>query len=217
MGRDNLKGAAAYDANGEHIGKVEHIYPEDGGPVRYVKVKMGTLLAKHRLVPLDSTERREDGIKFPYSKEAIENAPDLPHDVNPLSGMVAEDLRGYYASTQAMGAHDVSRQDVTSDTTRPEPSTSTVAASAPVTDETDQSTPSNSTLGGPGVRDLGDVVEIPVVEERLVKQPVVTEVIRVRKTPVAGEERMVSTDVRKEDVEVVTDGDVPTEHGDRKD
>lgn len=51
------------------------------------------------------------------------------------------------------------------------------------------------------VRDLGDVVEIPVVEEELVKRPVVKEVIRVRKTSVP-QERLVEDVVRREDVEV---------------
>jgi stress response protein YsnF len=56
------------------------------------------------------------------------------------------------------------------------------------------------------VIDKGDVVEIPIVEERLVKQPVVTEVLRVHKT-LRTERRTVEADVRKEDVEVEGTGD----------
>lgn len=54
--------------------------------------------------------------------------------------------------------------------------------------------------------DKGDAVEIPIVEERVVKHPVVTEVLRVRKTPIT-ERRTVEADVRKEDIEVEGTGD----------
>lgn len=53
--------------------------------------------------------------------------------------------------------------------------------------------------------DAGDAVEILIVEERVVKQPVVTEVLRVRKTPRTGR-RIVEADVRKEDIAVEEPG-----------
>ena len=56
------------------------------------------------------------------------------------------------------------------------------------------------------VRDLGDVIEVPVIEERMVKTPVVKEVLRIRKRSVT-EQRTVSADLRKEDVDVVKEGD----------
>ena len=64
------------------------------------------------------------------------------------------------------------------------------------------------------IRDLGDVIEIPLVEEELVvtKRLVVKEVIRIRKRWVT-DRRMVQADLRKEDVEVIQEGDVVVNQG----
>jgi hypothetical protein len=51
------------------------------------------------------------------------------------------------------------------------------------------------------VRDLGDVIEVPILEEQVVKRPVVKEVVRVKKVPKT-QQATVSGDVRREDVEV---------------
>jgi stress response protein YsnF len=56
------------------------------------------------------------------------------------------------------------------------------------------------------VRDLGDVIEVPIVEEELVKRPVVKEVLRIRKTQEPRTET-IQGDVRKEEVEVIREGD----------
>ena len=55
--------------------------------------------------------------------------------------------------------------------------------------------------------DRGDVIEIPIVEEVLVKKPVVREVVRIRKRTVT-ESRTVEADVRHEDVEIVEGEDL---------
>ncbi|MCA1594866.1 MAG: DUF2382 domain-containing protein, partial [Chloroflexi bacterium] len=57
------------------------------------------------------------------------------------------------------------------------------------------------------VRDLGDVIEVPVVEEQLVRMPVVKEIIRIRKTRQTVRQ-VVDADLRKEDVIVEQSGDV---------
>jgi len=56
---------------------------------------------------------------------------------------------------------------------------------------------STTTVGE--VRDLGDVIEIPIVEEEVevIKRPVVKEVLRIRKRRVT-EEHTVEADVREE-------------------
>lgn len=204
MNDDDLTGATVYDSNGNDIGTIEEIYGDEGGPAQYARVKIGRLLAKHRLVPLDGVRRSAEGVTVPYSKDAIENSPDLPSDVNPMSGMVAEDLRGYYASTG----------DVTTTATRSTPTPTASSGSDRPSSEGEEDSGDDIPTASRGdgapvgqVRDLGDVVEIPVVEERVVKEPVVTEVVRVRKTPGETETKTVSADVRKEDVQVESDGD----------
>jgi hypothetical protein len=208
MQSDDLTGATLYDVGGNDIGKIEEIYKDDNGTPRYARIKIGTLLAKHRLVPIDAAQSTSDRITVPYSKDAIESAPDLPADVNPLSGMVAEDLRGYYAGTTMPASSRTSPPAATraEDTATTEPSATPGNARTVSGDEIP--TASEGAGGSVGqVRDRGDVVEIPVVEERLVKQPVVTEVIRVQKNSVLAEEKTVSADLRKEDVQVESEGD----------
>lgn len=57
------------------------------------------------------------------------------------------------------------------------------------------------------MRGTGDVIEVPIIEEELVKRPVVKEVLRVRKTPETVQ-RTVGADVRNEAVDVVEDGNI---------
>ena len=57
------------------------------------------------------------------------------------------------------------------------------------------------------VRDRGDVIEVPIVEEELVKRPVVKEILRIRKDTVT-DRQQVNEELRKEDVEIERDGDV---------
>ena len=57
------------------------------------------------------------------------------------------------------------------------------------------------------MRDLGDVIEVPIVEEELVKRPVVKEILRIRKHTVT-DQQQVDEEPRKDDIEVDREGDV---------
>jgi len=57
------------------------------------------------------------------------------------------------------------------------------------------------------VRDMGDVIEVPIVEEEIVKRPVVKEVLHIRKSSTS-EQQTVQGEVRKEEIEVDEEGDV---------
>jgi hypothetical protein len=209
MSDDDLKGVTVYDSHGDTVGKIDRTYGDEGGRPEYGRVKIGTFMAKYRLVPLDGAEATDDGLKVPYTKEYIENSLDLPEDVDPRAGMVAEDLRGYYAAPSTAGRATETTDDVAS---RP---LDAELSPARTDTATGQETPTASSIDAGelgAVRDYGDVVEIPVVEERLVKQPVVTEVLRVRKTT-SGDEQIVSADLRKEDVDVESEGDVLRHEG----
>ena len=69
-------GAVVVDAAGERIGTVERSYVDDGGAVRFVEVKIGAFLAKHRLVPIADAQSMKDGRVVPYTKDAIVASPD---------------------------------------------------------------------------------------------------------------------------------------------
>lgn len=185
---DKYDGAELSDAAGEHVGTVERTYLDDLNTPRFVQVKIGHLLGKHRLAPVDQAEWRHGALQVPYTKDTIEESPSVdPGDT--LEGVDLESVRSYYASESEEDAAD---SDQGAARRRVEVVDSGEGSSVDTSDE--RSKPHQ-------VRDLGEVVEIPIVEEVLVKKPVVREVLRVRKTP-ATEEVTAAADLRREDVEV---------------
>jgi uncharacterized protein (TIGR02271 family) len=180
---EDYDGTEVLDRGGDRIGTVERSYIDDAGAVRFVEVKMRGLRAKHRLVPLEHIERIDDALSVPFSKDVVGESPDVSTAGDTLDGETLEKVRAYYARQSGEET-----------------------AAVPV-GEGQHLIPSASDEGGIGaVRDMGDVIEVPIVEEEVVKRPVVKEVLRIRKTSVS-EERTVSGDVRKEEIEVDESGD----------
>jgi len=191
-------GATVVDATGEAIGTVERSYVDDDGAVRMVRVKLGKLFAKHRLVPVDDVRRDDDTLRIPYAKQVVEDAPDV--DVkDTLEGEGLEQVRAYYVGTQERLVEE--HRPIVEE--RPP-----VVADVPAAVVRDASVPTGDDAGETArIRDRGDTIEIPIVEEELVKRPVVKEVLRVRKQTVSAQQQ-VSEELRKEDVEIEGDGDV---------
>jgi hypothetical protein len=173
-------GIGVRDANDDKVGTVERTYVDSSGVPRFVEVEMGTLLHTYRLVPAEDAKLVEDELVVPYAKDTIEGSPEAPHDGETLEGDLLDQIHAYYdLDRQGVQANEGVEQQV-------------------------QEMPamhSETAISTGQVRDLGDVIEVPIVEEVLVKQPVVKEVLRIRKRQVA-ESRTIRDDVRKEDVEV---------------
>jgi hypothetical protein len=89
-------GARVIDDSGDTIGTVERSYDDATGAVRYVEVKLGSLFGKHRLVPADDAEMTSDGLRLPFSKDAIMNSPDASSADDSISGDLLRSVRGYY-------------------------------------------------------------------------------------------------------------------------
>ena len=189
--------AAVVDATGERIGTVERSYVDDAGTVRVVGIKMGTLRAKHRLVPVDAAVREKDELRIPYAKQTVEESPDVDVD-DTLEGETLERVRAYYAGGRERVQQDQptvqEREATVRDVGR------TAARAVPDARAEDAQEMSRA-------RDRGDVIEVPIVEEELVKRPVVREVLRVRKGTVT-EHQQVNEELRREDVELEREGDV---------
>lgn len=182
-------GATAYDAEGNKIGTVERTYIDDSGAAQFVAVKSGTLRHRHRLIPLAGADMGDNGLRLPYSSEAISDGPEVdPEDT--LEGDILGETRAYYLGSNGTETRDDERHH------EDEAEHVDVPLVAPASGESVES------LGQ--VRDLGDVIEVPIVEERLVRQPYVKEVVRIRKTSTS-ETRTVGADVRRESVEVDAD------------
>jgi hypothetical protein len=212
-GTQDYDGAGVIDSAGDHVGTVERTYVDETNVPRFVEVKIGTLLPKHRLVPADGAEMTDNGLQVPFLKDVIEEAPDAPNG-DTLEGADLDGIRSYYEHD---GNLEAERADEEIDSSPPGPvvtatdtadaEASTPSVPAVVSDETGGALEVGDEVGPRRVatiRDLGDVVEIPIVEEVLVKKAVVKEVLRVRKTQLT-ERHTVGADLRREEVETVDD------------
>lgn len=208
----DFNGADVIDNNGDKIGTVERTYDDAGGTPRFVEVTMGSLFSKkQRLVPVDSAQMSDDGLQVPFSKGVIEDSPDAASAGDTLEGGLLDSVHAFYRGDGGEASADTSSDE--------EQAGAVPVGEADTGNDTlsDQNTETTQDTGNGGqtagtVRDLGDVIEVPIYEERLVKQPVVAEVLRIRKTPQT-QQQSVEADLRKEEVEVVKEGDVVV-HGD---
>lgn len=223
--------ADVIDKDGQKVGPVERSFVDDSGNVRFVEVKIGTLRSKHRLIPVDDADQTSTGLRVPYTEQVIEDSPDVSSVEEDLTGDPLKRVRTYYdggtvggtsEDDQAPAAQPVTTKDTDGGgglgdklRERLHEAGDTAGNLLHRDDHGDDAAPATGVTTSSGVVDKGDVVEIPIVEERLVKQPVVTEVLRVRKTPKT-EQRTAKADVRKEDVDVVQEGDVTVRNGDSK-
>lgn len=201
-------GAAVFDAEGNKIGHVERTYVDSSRTPTYAEVKMGALFAKHRLVPLQNADSQDDGLHLPLSKSIIENSPDVSGLGDGVDADTLSRVDAYYGSgVGATGEADASGADAEGEgdnlpqATTADEDQALSAGDAPAADGQDPT----------AVRDLGDVLEVPVVEEEIVKRPVVKEVVRVRKTSTT-DTQTVEDDLRREDV-VRGDGDTADTDG----
>ena len=93
----DFRGAAVYDSCGERIGRVEEIY--DDKPTaepQWLGIGAGLFGKKHVAVPLAGARTSPDGVTVRFSKEQVEDSPEV--DVH-LSGIGVEserNLYGYY-------------------------------------------------------------------------------------------------------------------------
>ena len=197
------------DSRGTSVGKVERTYVDDVGTPRYVEVKFGTLLPKHRLIPANEAQLRDDGLLLvPYDKETIEGSPDAPTS-EALEPADLQQIDAYYRRNEA-GEGSPSGEESAVSTGR---SSQDDAGGDRGEESRNQFEVVDESAGGlrvgdqvpagmtAPVIDRGDVVEVPVLEEILVKKTVVREILRVKKSDVV-EQETVDGDVRKETLEV---------------
>jgi len=146
---EDYNGATVVDAAGERIGTVARSYVNDDGMVQVISVKLGTLFAKHRLVPVDGLHPTDGALRLPYPKALIEDVPAVDAD-DALAGEALAQVRRHYAMLRDVPVAPVRSGD---DGAPPRGE-----RSGPADDDGMQPTAT-------GIRDAGAVVEIPTVEE----------------------------------------------------
>lgn len=212
---DDFDGSDLIDTGGDKVGTIDRTYVDDSGVARFVSVKIGALLGKHHLVPAERAQEVDQGIQVPYLKDVIEESPAVDSG-DTLEGETLGDVRAYYADYEQNGAGDDAQDEDTQnlgpgaitaigeadDRSRPADDLPTIAEDTATTENFGK------------IRDLGDVIEVPVVEEVVVKKPIVREVLRIKKSRLV-ETGTAAADLRKEQVEVVpSSGELISEDSD---
>jgi len=226
---EDYDGTDVADAAGERIGTVERSYVDDQGNVQFIEVKLRGLRAKHRLVPMDIIDRTDNALTVPFAKGVVEESPDASSARDTLEEDTLDQIRAYYESQrQGLSPAVAEAAAIPVSESKTDTSTSTSSGQPGVgekmkgaVEQVREKLPGGSageggqSRGDEGrqgqdrfqVRDMGDVIEVPIVEEEIVKRPVVKEVLRIRKSSTS-ERQTVQGEVRKEEIEVDEEGNV---------
>jgi uncharacterized protein (TIGR02271 family) len=75
------QGSEVYSSDGEKIGSVEEIFvDEQTNQPEWIGLGTGFFGTKRVLVPVRGAERRDDGFYVPYSKDQVQQTPDIDSD-----------------------------------------------------------------------------------------------------------------------------------------
>jgi uncharacterized protein (TIGR02271 family) len=128
----DLRGNDVLDRDGEKIGKLEEIYlDEQSGRPEWALVKTGLFGGRSTFVPITDAQQGEDGLRVPYEKDQVKDAPNVDADQRLTPEEEAELYRFYgrdygeqpngQADTAAGGpGHDTSGPNTDSAMTRSE-------------------------------------------------------------------------------------------------
>ena len=93
-----LIGGTAYGPGGEKLGTIGQIYLDtDTGRPEWATVKTGLFGTRENFVPLAEAEQTEDGLRLPFDKDRIRNAPGIDADRD-LSPEEESTLYDYYGT-----------------------------------------------------------------------------------------------------------------------
>jgi uncharacterized protein (TIGR02271 family) len=99
ISRDSVQtliGGTAYSSDGDKIGSIGTVYLDNvSGEPAWVTVKTGLFGSNESFVPLDQAEQTDDGIRVPYDKDRVKNAPNIETD-RELSEQEEDQLYAYY-------------------------------------------------------------------------------------------------------------------------
>src|SRR5918911_2899327 len=92
----SLIGGTAYGSDGQKIGSIGTVYLDnESGQPAWVTIKTGLFGSNESFVPLEQAEQTDDGIRVPYDKDRVKNAPNIETD-RELSEQEEDQLYSYY-------------------------------------------------------------------------------------------------------------------------
>jgi sporulation protein YlmC with PRC-barrel domain len=90
------EGQTVLDRDGEKIGTIEEIFlVEETGRPEWALVKTGRIKGRTTLVPLTQADPVDDGVKIPFEKDLVSEAPEVEADDDPSEQQVNALYRHY--------------------------------------------------------------------------------------------------------------------------
>ena len=131
------EGQTVLDRGGEKVGTIKEIfYVEDTGRPEWALVKMGRLKGHTTLVPLTRANPVSKGVKIPYAKDQVADAPPIGGDGDPSEQQVRAVYRHYGIPLTASGNGSSSPpQQGSSSPPQQQPADEVVDGSADLRDE----------------------------------------------------------------------------------
>jgi uncharacterized protein (TIGR02271 family) len=115
ISRDSVQtliGGTAYTTDGDKIGSIGQVYLDNAsGEPAWVTVKTGLFGSNESFVPLDQAELTDGGVRVPYDKDRVKDAPNIETD-RELSEQEEDQLYSYYGLPTS--GHATSAEDQTS-------------------------------------------------------------------------------------------------------
>jgi uncharacterized protein (TIGR02271 family) len=220
------RGAPVYDQDGEKIGAVEEIfYDRQTNQPEWVGIGTGFFGTKRVLVPLESAELSQDGLRVPYTKDHVKDSPDI--DSDEIGEQTERELYEYYRLSAPTGARGrdttrgsdevtrseeelkVGKRAVDAGSVRLHKWVETEPVDVDVELERETARVTRERIDEPVDAELGeDEIEVPLKAEEAVaqKQVVAKERVGVEKD-VETERTTVTDELRKERVEVEGDAE----------
>ena len=121
ISRDSVQtliGGTAYSSDGAKIGSIGTVYLDNAsGEPAWVTVKTGLFGSNESFVPLEQAEQTNDGIRVPYDKDRVKNAPNIETD-RELSEQEEDQLYSYYGLGGGTGTGTGTTYETTTDSDR---------------------------------------------------------------------------------------------------
>jgi uncharacterized protein (TIGR02271 family) len=184
---NTLVGATAYSTNGDRLGRIGQIYLDnDTGQPEWVTVRTGLFGSNESFVPLERAELTDDGVRVPYDKDRVKEAPSIQTD-RELSEQDEDELYAYYGLGRSPGTTQAytTRTTDTTASTHLDRDTRGYDRSGPGTD--DAMTRSQERVrAGTETQEAGRarLRKYVVTEQQQVNVPVTREEVRLEREPI---------------------------------
>jgi len=105
-----IKDCEVYSSDGEKIGKVDEIFVDDEtSQPEWVTLGTGVFGASKRFVPLDGASMTGAGMRVPFTKDYVKDAPDVDVDEGYLDDTAEMQLYEYYGLRRGFAEQEMRR------------------------------------------------------------------------------------------------------------